>query len=52
MSHDEDHSHIKTNPNAIKEDDKDLPYRIRSIDLVKHNPNLFNVQVTDVEADF
>jgi hypothetical protein len=49
MSHE---SHIETNPHAIKEDDKDLPYRIRSIELIKHNPNLFNVTVTDVETDF
>ena len=42
MGHDE-HHHEHTNPNAVQEADKDLPARIRSIEFIKHNPNLFHV---------
>ena len=51
MSHDS-HSHQKTNANAIPEADTELPQRIRSIELIKHNPNLFNVPLSDVGAGF
>ena len=32
---------ILGNPNNIQEADADLPARIREIDLVKHNPQVF-----------
>lgn len=41
MSHDAHHA--KTNSHATQEADIDLPARIRSIEFIKHNPNLFHV---------
>lgn len=43
-SHD-DHGHHGEhhNPNAIQEADDQLPLRVRSIELIKHNPNLFHL---------
>ena len=53
MGHDShDHGHSKTNPHAIEEADKDLPLRMRSIELIKHNPNIFNVGLTDACAGY
>lgn len=44
MGHDShSHGHEKTNPHAIAEADNELPQRIRSIELIKHNPNIFHV---------
>ena len=48
MGHDSHHE--KTNPHAVQEADSDLPLRIRSIDLIKHNPNLFHVPFGDLGA--
>jgi len=49
MGHD-NHSegHQKTNPHAVHEADADLPSRIRSIEFIKHNPNLFHVGLENV----
>ena len=33
--------HIHGNPNNIQETDEELSYRIRSIELIKHNPQVF-----------
>ena len=44
--HDEHHG-PKTNENNIRENDADLPYKIRPIDLIKYNPNLFHVWIYD-----
>ena len=43
MGHDSHSHHEHTNPHAVQEADKDLPARIRSIEFIKHNPNLFHV---------
>lgn len=37
--HDE---HQRTNPNAIQESDDQMPLKIREIELIKHNPNMFH----------
>ncbi len=47
-----DHRHEKTNPHAIPEPDQDLPLRIRSIDFIKHNPNLYHVSIFDLGKDY
>ncbi len=47
MGHDSHDNHENTNPHAIQEADKDLPFRIRSIDFIKHNPNIFHVGLGD-----
>ena len=53
MGHDHhDHGHEKTNPHAIPEPDQDLPLRIRSIDFIKHNPNLYHVSIFDLGKDY
>ena len=53
MGHDSHDSHAAhTNPRAIQEADGELPQRIRSIELIKHNPNLFHVGLTDVSTLF
>ena len=41
--HHDDHHHVEVNPHAIPENDEDLPFRIRDITLIKHNPNLFHL---------
>lgn len=46
MSHHFD-SHQKTNANAIQESDLEITKRIRSIELIKHKPNLFHVPFND-----
>ena len=45
-----DHGHEKTNPQAIQEADNQLPLRARSIDLIKHNPNIFHVGLGDLNT--
>lgn len=53
MGHDHHgHGHEKTNPHAVQEADKDLPLRIRSIDFIKHNPNLFHVPLSNLSAGY
>jgi hypothetical protein len=48
MGHDNHGAHAEhTNPHAVQETDKELPLRIRSIELIKHNPNLFHVGLFD-----
>ena len=37
---------------SFEEPDAELPYRIRSIDFVKHNPNLFRASAYDPQAVF
>ena len=36
--------HISGNPNNVKEDDSELSSKIRSIELIKHNPQLFHLE--------
>jgi hypothetical protein len=48
--HDDHHEH--TNPHAIQESDEQMPHKIREIDLIKHNPNLFHVKLTDLGAAY
>ena len=43
----DDHNAAKINEHAVKETDKELPRKIRSIDLVKHNPRVFHVWIWD-----
>jgi hypothetical protein len=45
MGHDSHHGEgaAHTNPHATKESDTDLTLRIRPIELIKHNPNVFHV---------
>ena len=47
MGHGHDDHHDGGNDHNIKESDEDLPLRIRSIDLIKYNPNLFHVWIYD-----
>ena len=47
MVHDDDNSHGHAsvgNPDNIKEPDSEISHRIRPIELIKHNPNLFHLQ--------
>lgn len=44
----DDHHHVHTNPHAIQESDEQMPLKIREIDLIKHNPNMFHVSLFDV----
>jgi hypothetical protein len=47
MGHDAHHNeHV--NAHATPEADADLPLRIRSIEFIKHNPNLFHVPLSNV----
>lgn len=52
MGHDSHDHHGHTNPHAIQEADSELPRRIRSIELIKHNPNIFHVPLSDVSAGY
>lgn len=53
MGHDHhDHGHEKTNPHAIPEADQDLPSRIRSIEFIKHNPNIYHISIFDLGKDY
>lgn len=52
MGQDHHDSHSHTNPHAVQEADSELPQRIRSIELIKHNPNLFHVGLGDVSKLF
>ena len=36
--------HIEGNPNNIKEEDAELSQKIRPIELIKHNPQLFHLE--------
>ena len=40
------------NAHAIQETDEQLPLRVRSIELIKHNPNLFYVNALDPVSVF
>ena len=40
------------NAHAIQETDEQLPLRVRSIELIKHNPNLFHVNAFDPVSVF
>lgn len=35
-------NHGQTNPNAIQESDSNMPLKIREINLIKFNPNMFH----------
>jgi len=50
--HGHDNHHHHANPNAIQEPDETLPLRIREIDLIKYNPNLFYVSISDLPKAF
>ena len=52
QGHDDHHHGPKTNPNAIQESDDQLPLRVREIELIKHNPNLFHVDLFDLKSAF
>ncbi len=43
--HGDHHGHVKVNEYAVKEKDEDLVYKIRTIELIKHNPNLFHLWI-------
>ncbi len=45
MGHDSHHE--KVNAHAVPEADSELPLRARSLELIKHNPNLFHVDIFD-----
>ena len=36
--------HLEGNPNNLKEDDADLSAKIRPIELIKHNPQVFHLE--------
>ena len=44
-SHSHSHGHMQTNSHAVQETDTELTHRIRSIELIKHNPNTFHVDL-------
>lgn len=48
----DDQHHQHTNVNAIQETDEELLYKIRQIELIKHNPNHFNVSISDLGTGF
>lgn len=53
MGHDHHGSHgAHTNPHATQEADNELSLRIRPIELIKHNPNLFHVGFFDLNNGF
>lgn len=39
--------HHKGNEHNLSETDEDMPFKIRPIDLIKYNPNLFHMWVYD-----
>ena len=47
-----DHGNEKFNPHAIFEADNELPLRIRSIDFIKHNPNVYHVPISNVSKAY
>jgi hypothetical protein len=48
MGHDNHHGgHEKVNPHAVQETDVEITQRIRSVELIKHNPNVFHVSPFD-----
>lgn len=40
-------NHLPTNENNIRENDEEMPLKIRQIDLIKYNPNLFHMWIFD-----
>lgn len=48
MGHDNHHGHEKVNPHATQETDAEIVQRIRPIELIKHNPNVFHVSPFDL----
>ena len=45
--HGADHAHVQGNENNIPESDEEIVYKIRPIDLIKHNPKHFYLWVYD-----
>ena len=43
---------IHGNPNNIKEEDSQLSHKIRNIELIKHNPQLFHVDFFNVRNHY
>lgn len=43
--HHGDHHGVHGNENNIQESDESLPFKIREIELIKHNPNLFHLWI-------
>ena len=39
------HGHNEGNPNNFQETDEDMPLKIRPIDLIKYNPNMFHLWI-------
>lgn len=48
----DDHHGQHVNEHNIHENDADLPSKIRPIDLIKYNPNMFHVWIYDPVAIF
>ena len=44
--------HIEGNPSNIKEEDAELSQKIRSIELIKHNPQKFHLNFFDFNNHF
>ena len=44
-NHDHDHEVVHVNLNNIKETDAEMPYKVRDIELIKQNPNLFHMWI-------
>ena len=43
---------IAGNPNNTKEEDADMPLKIRPIELIKHNPNLFHLECFNMQNQY
>jgi hypothetical protein len=52
MGHGHHDTHEHVNHHATQEADDQLPLRVRPIELIKHNPNLFHVSPFDLPAVF
>ena len=51
--HHGDHGHHEhTNPHATQETDEQMTRKVRPIELIKHNPNLFHVAAFDPSSIF
>ena len=46
------HVHIHGNHNNIKEDDAKLGEKIRNIELIKHNPQVFHLDFYDINNHY
>ena len=46
------HVHIEGNPNNIKEEDSLLGLKIRNIELIKHNPQVFHLDFYDINNHY